>query len=59
VLKAKLDDLRGKLQMLEQSASLPEQCSLFERAALWAQFKKQKANLEAIKHNLQVITCRP
>lgn len=49
-----MDDLRSKLQKLQESASLVEQCTLFERAALWAQVKKQQADLDGLKFKLEV-----
>jgi hypothetical protein len=52
--KAKVDDLRSKLQKLQEAASLVEQCTLFERAALWAQVKKQQADLDGLKFKLEV-----
>jgi hypothetical protein len=58
-LKAKVDDVHSKLQRLQESATLPEQCTLYERAALWAQVKKQQAALDGIKFSLEVGGIRP
>ncbi len=49
-----MDDLRSKLQKLQESASLVEQCNMYERAVFWAQVKKQQAGLDKLKESLEV-----
>lgn len=52
--KAKVDELRQKLEKLLQSATLVEQRVLYDRAVFWAAVKVQQDKLGVIKQVLEV-----